>query len=279
MVDTLTIRSVFPKLGKKWLVYFHENQFAYPSKKYKPFDINLVLRDVKRARIAENVAFNSEFNRDSFFTGLRKLIKMTPGGFGEEVLEDIQSKAIVLPVGLDDFWFESEPTERTPGPLRLLWNHRWEFDKGPEDLLDLVRSLTKSETPFELYLAGQDFRTIPDAFIALKKDYSSCLRQFGKIESFAEYRRVVEHCDVVISTAIHEFQGLAILEAVAAGCTPFAPNRLVYPEYVPGAFLYENVSQLTKQIRRLDLQKRNSIDVEKYRWSLLKPQYEMWLST
>ncbi len=278
MVDSLTIRSVFPDLGKKWIVYFHENQFAYPSKKYKPFDINLVLRDVKRARIAESVAFNSEFNRDSFLAGLRKLIKMTPGGFGEEVLEDIKAKSIILPVGLDDGWFINRPKERKPGPVRLLWNHRWEFDKGPEALLELVRELTNSEVAFELYLAGQNFRNSPEAFSTIKNDYGSCLRQFGKVESFDEYRKMVSLCDAVLSTALHEFQGLAVLEAVASGCTAFAPNRLVYPEYLPTNSLYENVVELAQTLSDIDLESLNTIDVERYKWSEVINDYRRWLS-
>jgi len=44
---------------------------------------------------------------------------------------------------------------------------------------------------------------------------------------------------VVLSTARHDFQGLAIQEACFAGCTPLAPNRLVYPEYLPENLLYQ----------------------------------------
>lgn len=276
-VDIVTIRAVFPDLGKKWLVYFHENQFAYPSKRHDHFDMNLAMRDVKRARVSDGVAFNSEFNRDSFFDGLRKFIKITPKGFGKEILENIKEKSIVLPVGLDDGWFEPRRQERKPGPLRLLWNHRWEYDKGPDDLLELVKELTNAEVAFELYLAGQNFTTIPDAFITLQNDYASCLRQFGKVESFDEYRKMVYHCDCVISTAIHEFQGLAILEAAASGCLPFAPNRLVYPEYLPTTSLFENVFELAQTLENLELGNRDPIDIGRYKWSELTDRYREWM--
>ncbi len=29
------------------------------------------------------------------------------------------------------------------------------------------------------------------------------------------------------------WRGLAVLEAIACGCVPVAPDRLVYPEYIP----------------------------------------------
>ena len=38
---------------------------------------------------------------------------------------------------------------------------------------------------------------------------------------------------VVLTTALHEFQGLAVLEAVASGCIPVVPDRLAYREFIP----------------------------------------------
>ena len=46
----------------------------------------------------------------------------------------------------------------------------------------------------------------------------------------AAYLRRLGECDVVVSTARHEFFGLAVAEALAAGCTPLLPDRLSYPE-------------------------------------------------
>jgi hypothetical protein len=35
---------------------------------------------------------------------------------------------------------------------------------------------------------------------------------------------------VAVSTATHEYYGIAALEALAAGCRPLLPDRLAYPE-------------------------------------------------
>jgi hypothetical protein len=45
---------------------------------------------------------------------------------------------------------------------------------------------------------------------------------------------------MVLSTSLHEFQGLAVLEAVQLGCIPILPNRLVYPELFNSTYLYKS---------------------------------------
>ena len=41
-----------------------------------------------------------------------------------------------------------------------------------------------------------------------------------------------------LSTALHDFQGLALMPACDAGCSPLAPARLAYPEWLCEEFLY-----------------------------------------
>jgi hypothetical protein len=43
----------------------------------------------------------------------------------------------------------------------------------------------------------------------------------------------------VVSTALHEFQGLSVLEASQAGCLPLVPDRLCYPEMYPADCRYD----------------------------------------
>ena len=47
----------------------------------------------------------------------------------------------------------------------------------------------------------------------------------------------------MVSTALHDFQGLAMLEAMASGCVPLAPDRLAYREYVPEPCRYASHEQ------------------------------------
>ena len=52
----------------------------------------------------------------------------------------------------------------------------------------------------------------------------------GYLNSKDEYHNVLADADFVVSTADHEFYGIAILEAAVYGCTPILPDRLSYPE-------------------------------------------------
>ena len=58
------------------------------------------------------------------------------------------------------------------------------------------------------------------------------------VESATAYQQLLQQSHVVLSTALHEFQGLAVLEAVASGCIPLVPNRLAYPEFIAEEYRY-----------------------------------------
>ena len=47
------------------------------------------------------------------------------------------------------------------------------------------------------------------------------------------YWERLARCDWVLSTATHEFFGLAVAEALLAGCLPWLPDRLSYTELLP----------------------------------------------
>jgi hypothetical protein len=58
---------------------------------------------------------------------------------------------------------------------------------------------------------------------------------------------------VVVSTAIHEFFGVAVVEAIYGGCFPVLPDRLSYPELIPEAHqdicLYSDFDGLLARLR------------------------------
>ena len=91
-----------------------------------------------------------------------------------------------------------------------------------------------------LAVVGQQFRNSPAVFEQIREDYSHRLIQFGYIEALDDYRALLRGADIALSTALHEFQGLALLEAVAAQCIPAVPDRLAYREIYPQQFRYRS---------------------------------------
>ena len=59
--------------------------------------------------------------------------------------------------------------------------------------------------------------------------------------------------DVVVSTADHEFFGIAVCEAVWAGAIPIVPNRLSYVELFPDSPRYEDLNEAADQIQAIAL--------------------------
>ena len=57
----------------------------------------------------------------------------------------------------------------------------------------------------------------------------------GYVESKGEYWKWLNKADWVLSTAEHEFFGIAVVEALFAGCLPWLPEKLSYRELLPAS--------------------------------------------
>lgn len=136
-------------------------------------------------------------------------------------------------------------------PLILVWNHRWEYDKGPDRLWLLMRQLVDNNIDFRIHIIGQVFRQQPQVFGDIKREFSQYILSFGFVKRREKYVRVLQKSHVVISTALHEFQGLAVMEAVACGCLPLVPDRLAYQEYYHEDYRYPSYLNDAEEEARL----------------------------
>ncbi len=239
MVDLATLRGLVPALaGVPSALYFHENQFAYPEGQGGHGLLDAQMVSLYSALAADCLLFNSHWNRESFLAGLAQLLKKLPDGVPPGVVEELAGKAEVLPVPVT---VGTTASERQKGPLQVLWNHRWEYDKGPGLLLEIARRTARDGMVFNV--VGQQFREQPPAFGELREllTGSGGLGEWGYIEDRQAYWDLLGRCDVVLSTADHDFQGLAVLEACRLGCTPLVPDGLVYPEWFAEDFRYGDV--------------------------------------
>lgn len=252
MVDLTSLRGFIPSLARTpTLVYFHENQFAYPSSGKEFNSVEPQILNIYNALCADQIMFNSRYNLDSLLEGAKKLLDKLPDQVPKGLLEHIEERAVVQSVPIPNRIFL--PDMPTPGPLNIIWNHRWEFDKGPDLLLAAIQSLQLYGSTFRLHIVGQQFRHIPDAFMQLQKllTANQQLGTFGHVADVNEYRQLLQSADVVLSTALHDFQGIAVLEGVACGCYPVVPDRLAYRELFPAECRYSETNEADSLARKL----------------------------
>ena len=294
--DLVTLKGLCPALhGAASVLYFHENQFAYPWRESARANaLHLQLQQIFGALSADRVLFNSAFNQASFLEGARSLLERMPDGVPADTLARLEQKSAVVPVGIDPACFALSPKTRSCGDeLHLLWNHRWEYDKAPERVFAAIELL--AEDPdfaprLRLHVVGQRFRKSPAVFERITHTLRDHLVTLGHLRARQDYLELLERSDVVLSAALHEFQGLSVLEAMAAGCAVVAPDRLAYKEYVPLRWRYRSseedaqaeVKAIAQALRELMTQKTDPSALARaaaspYHWDVVEAQWRALL--
>ncbi|MCB1844465.1 MAG: DUF3524 domain-containing protein [Halioglobus sp.] len=249
MVDLATLRGLVPPLSRlPAVLYFHENQFAYPRQSHANSLLEAQMVSLYSALAADRLLFNSQYNRESFLVGCDSLLSRLPDYVPANVTAMLDAKAAVLPVPVDTASVEAcapaWPAAISADAVRLVWTGRFEYDKGADRLYTVLEALEQTGLQYQLALTGPRFRSMPDVFERIQSRFAHRLVHFGYIPCREAYLSLLRGAQIVLSTALHEFQGLAVMEAVTAGCVPVVPDRLAYRELYPEAFRYASCPDL-----------------------------------
>jgi len=274
------LRGLAPQLASATTyLYFHENQFAYPVRVPRDRDRHFGVTQLTSALAADVCLFNSAFNRDSFLEGAQAWLSLMPDAHPPGWLDAIRARSRVLgvPLSLPDVPIR----ERAPGSPVILWNHRWEFDKAPEVFFAALLALADEGVDFRVIVCGQRFRKAPPIFEEGRRRLGDRVIHWGFAESREAYEALLQRADIAVSTAIHEFFGVAMLEATHFGAFPLVPDRLAYPEVFPAPHRYAEgalLPRLRELCRREDLRAERRALTAPFREPLLSRYRELLLA-
>ncbi len=132
-------------------------------------------------------------------------------------------------------------------------------------------------------ILGQHFRYQPEIFARAREKLAPRILHFGYADSRDEYAALLQQGDVVVSTARHEFFGIAVLEAVRSGCRPLVPDRLSYRELFPVEYRYdpEPLADALKRVLKkqsVGQREKHARLAERFSWPLVAQVYKNHLS-
>jgi hypothetical protein len=221
------------------ILYMHENQAAYPSAAGRgdPRDAHAAATNLMSMLAADLILWNSRWNRDSFLQQMEDMLRRGHAPVQRDVLGEVADRSVIAwppvetPEATDSEVLHNASEAKARGLTLVAWPHRWEHDKGPDALLAIERD-RGAALGIGWVLLGEQFEQSPPEMAALIAHAGDRVVHAGWASRGA-YETWLHACDWVLSTARHEFFGIAVVEALLTGCLPWLPNRLSYPELVP----------------------------------------------
>jgi len=142
------------------VTYFHENQLTYPLPSESQRDYQYGFTNITTCLASDEVWFNSAYHRDEFFVEAEALLARMPDFIPRGVTERIAARSRIVHPGVDVPPVPDAPRRR---PYSILWNHRWEWDKNPEEFFAALRAGRQAGCDFRLVVAGER----PESIIGL----------------------------------------------------------------------------------------------------------------
>jgi len=271
-------------------IYFHENQLTYPWSKTdssvaEKWDKHYAFNNFTSCLCADKIFFNSSYHLKSFLSALPDFLNGFPDFKLTNEVSGIEKKAEVLYLGMDlkKFDIYKEEIQESEKAL-ILWNHRWEYDKNPEDFFEVLFSLNEKGIKYELAVLGESYEKQPAIFEKAQTKLKKNIVHWGFAESQEDYARWLHKADILPVTSMQDFFGGSIVEAMYCDTVPLLPTRLAYPEHIPEqlhpTFFYTDLDDLERRLQKLIfnlkvIRKQNiSQYVAQYDWSKMIEKYD-----
>lgn len=260
MLDLATCKGLLPDTWAKVpsVLYFHENQLTYPWSSNDPDprsgrDLHYAWIHITGCMAAAEVWFNSAYHQQTFLTAANEFISKLPGPFPGNMMNSIREKSRVMPIGIENLKAGTRYDRSAMDSHVILWNHRWEYDKGPEAFFSALYQLQDAGIPFRLVVLGKEKKGSEEIFGEARNRLADNILHWGYAESSEEYWSWMERCTILPVTSLHDFLGLSVLEAVSAGVQPLLPERLSYPELFGrgNACFYQEEEELVPRLIKM----------------------------
>lgn len=296
MLDLATFRALSAErlAGVPVVVYFHENQLTYPLPAGRARDLSFAWLNYTTALSTNAVLFNSDFHRRDFLGALPGLLGRYHDYRELETVAQIEAKCRVLPPGIDLAALDAsaaaeEPAADAGDPPSILWNARWDYDKQPGLFFAALELLEARGANFRLIVAGEQIDPRDQAYLAARERWAARTLHWGYAPTRAAYGALLRRAAIVASTALQEFFGIGVVEALYCGCAPVLPQRLNYPELLPpelhADWLYAGeadglATALAAALVRVGTTPRADWRAlaTPYDWAVLAPRYDMLLA-
>ncbi len=272
LTDAAVLRGLIGR-NTPMVLYMHESQGAYPGSEW---DTESVVRNWQSMLAADQVWFNSQFHLDAAMAQIDRLMTEMPGEQHLDFAEDLVDKFHVVYPGVEMEWVGGPQPDVRSVPT-ILWPHRWEADKQPEVFERALDRLVSAGLKFGLVLAGAD--GVPDSDVRRRilNTHAERIVAAGPFDQ-DEYRVWLRSSDLVVSCTAHEFFGIAVVEALAAGCAPVLPNGFSYPELIDTELLYEPGTFGTALEKAVRSPSKVPVDVGRFGWTHRIGDYDSRIS-
>ena len=202
MINVSTLKNLWGQNCPPLVLYFHENQLSYPLPSDVKREFEWGMMDLNNCLSADVILFNSNFHLNKFFELLKRFYDEFPEYSPRWTLPIIRSKVKVCYPGCDfpdslgerlGYSQESQENNSLTKPL-IVWNHRWEFDKRPQDFLSALQKVKtlKPELEFQLALLGESTQVQPNILLEIKDKFKQHIVQDGYLKNKRDYIKALE---------------------------------------------------------------------------------------